>query len=143
MELCHTGEVVCEAGAFFVARKDNKLRLIFDTRASNFYFEDMPFTQLGSPEALSEMVLEPGGALHIYDGDVEVCFYRYELEPPLRRFFGLPPCQDKFLPPRLRAAAAAAGIDSPRFRVRVVPMGWSWAVHLIQAAHMEVLAGAT
>ena len=26
------------------------------------------------------------------------------------------------------------------FRVRVVPMGWSWAVHLIQAAHLHIMS---
>lgn len=27
------------------------------------------------------------------------------------------------------------------FQARVVPMGWSWSVHLIQAAHLNLLKG--
>lgn len=29
--------------------------------------------------------------------------------------------------------------EEVRFQVRVVPMGWSWAVRFIQAAHLSVL----
>ena len=76
--------------------------------------------------------------------DVEVCFYQYELPEWIREYFGIPSIKYKFLPPDLRRALRGRHYgweEEVSFRVKVCPMGWSWAVSLVQAAHGWLLRG--
>ncbi|CAK0844517.1 unnamed protein product [Prorocentrum cordatum] len=59
-----------------------------------------------------------------------------------RNYFCLPSLATRMLPARLREALGPELAARPRiaFRVRVVPMGWNWAVHFVQSAHLNVLA---
>ncbi|CAK0823013.1 unnamed protein product, partial [Prorocentrum cordatum] len=134
------GSIIERAGIFFVPKKDSSLRLIFDTRRSNAHFQDPPYTLLASGEALANLDVDAAGGIAVASGDVECCFYQYELPPWARAFFGLPAVQARFLDP---AARQQLGVSDPlemiHFVARVAPMGWSWAVHLIQEAHAHVL----
>ncbi|CAK0888496.1 unnamed protein product, partial [Prorocentrum cordatum] len=82
------------------------------------------------------------GEVHLAAGDVEVCFYQYVLPAWARNYFCLPSLATRMLPARLREALGPELSARPRiaFRVRVVPMGWNWAVHFVQSAHLNVLA---
>ncbi|CAK0854752.1 unnamed protein product, partial [Prorocentrum cordatum] len=84
----------------------------------------------------------PRKEVHLAAGDVEVCFYQYLLPGWARNYFCQPDVATQLLPARLREALGQEGASRPRttFRARVVPMGWNWAVHLVQAAHLNVLA---
>ena len=94
--------VVATAGAFCVLRKDDLLRLIFDTRRCNAWFAEPPHVELASGESLADLMTEAGHDLFGAQGYVEVCFYQYRLPSWLRRYFALPPIQAKFLPWGLR-----------------------------------------
>ncbi|CAK0886571.1 unnamed protein product, partial [Prorocentrum cordatum] len=111
-----------ETGIFFAPRNDDKLRLIFDTRRANCHFKAPEHTHLASGDALSSLECARGEEVHLAAGDVEVCFYQHLL-PGWARCWG---------------TKALRGLST--FSVRVVPMGWNWAVHLVQAAHLNVLA---
>ncbi|CAK0874266.1 unnamed protein product, partial [Prorocentrum cordatum] len=73
-------------------------------------------------------------------GDVEVCFYQCKLPAWARRYFTLPAIKSQYLPAAMRGQLGLAqGASELKFRFRVVPMGWSWAVHLIQQVHLYVM----
>ncbi|CAK0809155.1 unnamed protein product, partial [Prorocentrum cordatum] len=131
-----------ETGVFFVPRNDDKLRLIFDTRRANCHFRTPDYTHLASGDALSSLECTPGEEVHLAAGDVEVCFYQYVLPTWARNYFCLPSLATRMLPARLREALGPELAARPKiaFRVRVVPMGWNWAVHFVQSAHLNVLA---
>ncbi|CAK0870750.1 unnamed protein product [Prorocentrum cordatum] len=130
-----------ETGVYFAPRKDDKLRLIFDTRRANCHFRTPEYTHLASGDALSSLECTPGEEVHLAAGDVEVCFYQYVLPAWARNYFCLPSLATRMLPARLREALGPELAARPRiaFRVRVVPMGWNWAVHFVQSAHLNVL----
>lgn len=71
--------------------------------------------------------------------DVQVCFYQYELPSHLRHLFGLRGVPADFLKATTRARVPVGPDGMAHFRVRVLPMGWSWPVHIAQALHLEVL----
>ena len=125
------------AGVFFVKRKDAKQRLIFDTRRPNCHFEEPSYTELASGESFAGLEAAAGQPIHLASGDVEVCFYQYSLPEALRPYFGLKPIRDHMLPKSLANKLDRSLMVGGRafFRVRVVPMGWSWSVFFVQTAH--------
>ncbi|CAK0852117.1 unnamed protein product [Prorocentrum cordatum] len=133
--------IIERAGIFFVPKKDSSLRLIFDTRRSNVHFQDPPYTLLASGEALANLEVDAAGGIAVASGDVECCFYQYELPSWARAFFGLPAVQASFLDSAARQRLGGSDpSEMTHFVARVVPMGWSWAVHLTQEAHAHVLS---
>ena len=70
---------------------------------------------------------------------VEVCFYQYSMPAWARGYFCLPRVDAAHLPADMRSTGGFVA-GSVRFRVKVVPMGWAWAVFFIQAAHRHVQA---
>jgi hypothetical protein len=139
VEQCCDEDVVEEVGIFFVKKKSGDLRLIFDTRRSNCKFEAPPYTGLPSAEGLADLEAGVDHPLIFGAGDVEVCFYQYALPLALRGYFGLPAVKAKFLPGGFRRdLGCSTKEESVRFRCRVIPMGWSWAVCWVQSIHLEV-----
>ena len=98
-----------QCGVFFVHRKDNMLRLIFDPRHANDKCHVPPHTGLPSPAALSQLECPEASTIHLSSGDVEVAFYQYSIPKWLRRHFTLPGIRWKFLPKRLREVSLARG----------------------------------
>jgi hypothetical protein len=119
--------------------------LIFDARVPKAYFRPPPGVHLASGDALPGLDFSSCSEC-VSDGcDVEVCFFQYTIPEWSREFFGIPAILKKFLPPELRRHRFFRGLDSNdevRFWVRVCPMGWSWAVALVQAGHEWILRGA-
>ncbi|CAK0901538.1 unnamed protein product [Prorocentrum cordatum] len=132
--------VLEEAGIFFVARKDKRLRLICDARTPNMHFTTPEHTALATGEALSSLEASGVTMIGMSSGDVDCCFYQYALPPWCRRYFNLPLIESRFLPPEVRGACGLTlKSGQVRFRFKVVPMGWSWAVHFIQEAHLHLV----
>ncbi|CAK0851426.1 unnamed protein product [Prorocentrum cordatum] len=77
-------------GVFCVAKKSNRLRLIFDTRTANAYFTDPPATALPSAAAFAGLEA-PGGRVVVAAGDIDNAFYRMLMPEGLCRYFRLPP----------------------------------------------------
>ncbi|CAK0826393.1 unnamed protein product [Prorocentrum cordatum] len=131
-------EVRSFVGVFFVRKKDGLFRIIFDPRKTNSQFVPPDSVALASPEALGDLELPAGQRLWVSEGDVENCYYQFLLPDDLRADFVLPAVLRKLLPRSLRRLFPP-GHDFVHFQVRVVPMGWSWAVALVQAANGELL----
>ena len=117
---------------FFVTEKDGSLRLIFDTRLINLMFHTPPSTRLPSAAAFSQTECRGDKPLYFASGDLANAFYTLGLPPGLAELFTLP-----------AIAAAEIGVDNlsgipvegstPLLPfLTVLPMGWSWALHLWQ-----------
>ena len=102
------------------------------------WFEEAPYCGLPSAEALGDLEATAAGGVYISQGDVECCFYQFELPQKLKQYFGLPLVRGRFLPPSLRHRLGVGLDEEVRFRCRVIPMGWSWAVKWVQEIHQEV-----
>jgi len=130
------------AGTFFVRKKGKKIRLIFDTRVSNLYFKNPHHTCLSSGEALSDLQIDGSRFAQLASGDVEACYYQYELPEWAKVYFGLAPIDPAHLSADVRRELGVSiGDPAVQFRSRVVPMGWAWGVHLIQHANLFLLDG--
>eukprot|EP00959_Pyramimonas_sp_CCMP1952_P431480 9036658-Pyramimonas_sp.AAC.1 len=71
----------CDAatvGCFFVAKKNKKLRVIFDTRYANLFFGRPARTALPTETALAAFE-NPGHDTHLASGDIDNAFYRLRL----------------------------------------------------------------
>eukprot|EP00971_Amphidinium_carterae_P289304 5744105-Amphidinium_carterae.1 len=78
---------------FFVAKKDHRIRLIFDCRRSNQFFEEPPNVHLFSGSGFGEVLLSEGGEERLWFSafDVKNAFYQHRLPFHLRKFFCLWP----------------------------------------------------
>ena len=112
--LINIEEVFAECGLFVVPKKNGSLRLIWDTRQSNLWFEAPPATSLAPGEALAALELPLGfSTASAPSGDVGRCFYQYSLPA------GLPTIARRYLPPAVRARLGlpplARRCSSPRW----------------------------
>ena len=138
------GSSQCEVTPFFVPKKIGRLRAIIDTRMAGRWFHDPPYTSLADAEAISSIESVDGERLMKKQSDVDCCFYQFEMPEGLRTFFRLPIVDGDTL---TAGDWKRLGIE-PRsgplsFRVRVVPVGWSWAGWFIQSAMHHQLSIAT
>ena len=95
----------CVIGLFFVWKKNGKIRLILDCRASNQYFKDPPSVDLLTSEGLSNIELNQNSAdfepdehvqIDIGVADVSGCFNLFRLRASedgedIRLYFSCPP----------------------------------------------------
>ena len=128
---------------FFVSKKGNKQRLVWDSRVANRRFKSPPPLAMASGAAWTAVEKPPGAStLYVAQSDVKDFFYCLGLEGELARFFCLPPITygdvsdlgglERYLP--------TMGASSPVwFHLKVVPMGWSWAFWLAQRVHQELV----
>ena len=140
-DIIERAEVVKErTGCFFVPKKKNMLRRIFDTRRSNAWFVDPPAVELASGEAFGAMHILPGTHLTVCEGDVDVCFYQYEMPVHFRAYFCLPQVHARWLLAETRRKLGLKKSDGLiDLLVKVLPMGFSWSVAIVQNAHMELV----
>ncbi|CAK0867024.1 unnamed protein product, partial [Prorocentrum cordatum] len=97
-----------EMGLFFVQRKRDKLRLIADARAASTHFAEPEYAKLASPGSLAAIEHHESGAVGFSAGDVEVCFYQYELPEWLRGYFALSSVKGQCL------SVACAGVSDAK-----------------------------
>eukprot|EP00971_Amphidinium_carterae_P288077 5718871-Amphidinium_carterae.1 len=120
-------------GIFFVYKKDReKIRLIFDTRILNTAFVDPPSTRLPSSSSFSNMEVPSDSSLWVSTADISNCFYRMGVPDDLGRCFSLPTLAAHHIDPRIRAMYGLGENDRILPHLRVLPMGWSWSLHLCQ-----------
>lgn len=75
--------------AFFVWKKNGKLRLVLDIRQVNVVFRDPTHVDLGNIGALAELELGDSQDLFISQADVQDCFWQCRLPHAFARFFAL------------------------------------------------------
>ncbi|CAE8604771.1 unnamed protein product [Polarella glacialis] len=131
---------------FFVTKKGGKLRLIFDCRTVNLRFKKAPKIAMGSGSSWASLEVAEGEQLWIAQSDIKDYFYSLALPAALAQFFCLPSIDASLLtewgvPGALGGFSNYQGRCYPR--LRVVPMGWSWAMWIAQRAHQfQALIGA-
>ena len=123
-------------GLFFVRKSDGTLRIICDTRCANTFFVAPEATLLPSAGALAAVEIEPGAHLTGAQGDVACAFYQVELPEDMQEYFILPPVAASLLGithcPITGSLLPPGALLSPQWAV--LPMGFSWAVHIMQDA---------
>ena len=92
----HSGEAA-DLGIFFVRKKGNKQRLIFDTRILNQKFVEPPSTDLPSADAFTRLELPEECSFSIGSGDLANAFYTLGVPDDLARMFTLPPLKADLL----------------------------------------------
>ena len=122
---------------FFVNKKDGRLRFILDCRGVNRRFKPPPPMALAAGSSWAQVSVPAGSTLYCAQSDIKDYFYSLALPSSLQSLFCLPA-----LP---RSEVATWGINSTDLpetsssgwiwpRLRVVPMGWSWAMYFAQRA---------
>lgn len=127
-----------EVGFVCVPRKDGQQRLIFDLVQLNDSCRSPPTTRLPSAASLSSIESEHN--LTQRSADANVCFYQYWAPLWLKRRLVLPPIRLKYLPQSMWHLFPDAVADiMVHLTVSVLPMGWIWAMHLVNIAQGGML----
>ena len=127
---------------FFVCKKDGTLRLIVDCRHSNQRFKPPPGVSLFSAAGFGEVRCESGRPLYYAEVDVRHAFYQHAMPWWLREYFCLPSVTGAELKSVgiYKLAGRFLADDEIIFpQMAVVPMGWCWALYLVQTAHAAIL----
>ena len=132
---------------FFVAKKSGKQRLVLDCRAVNQRFRPPPRVALAAGYSWSRLHIPEGETLFTAQSDIRDYFYSLSLPAELRELFCLPPIPHSLLlewqvPFELGGCCASSG-GWVWPCMRVVPMGWSWAMWIAQRVHTEQVMIAT
>ncbi|CAK0816696.1 unnamed protein product [Prorocentrum cordatum] len=128
-------------GVFYVPKRSGRLRVIFDTRLATCAFTDAPRTQLPSASAWGRF--ETGGTrVSVASADLDVAFYRAQVPEGMEEYFTLPPIAAKYSAPPGITVAGVTGEDLVLPQVAVLPMGFSWALHLCQTVPQTSLCRA-
>ncbi|CAK0851969.1 unnamed protein product, partial [Prorocentrum cordatum] len=134
----------CDAatvGCFFVAKKNKKLRVIFDTRYANLFFGRPARTALPTATALAAFE-NPGRDTYLASGDIDNAFYRLRLPDGLPSYFRLPALDASLLGiTHLDGVPLARGARVQPC-VCVLPIGWSHALALCQGVLRRAMATA-
>ena len=120
---------------FFVTKKNGKLRLVLDCRASNQHFAPPPDIALAAGYTFGQ--LEVGeGVMYTAQSDVKDYFYSIGLPEGLRGYFCMPPIPlDEAK--RFSRQSFSDDVENVYPSMRVVPMGWSWAMWVAQRIHQH------
>ena len=130
----------CVITPFFVNKKNGRLRLVLDCRSANELFCAPPDIALAAGYTFGQLEVEAGQTLFTAQSDVKDYFYSIGLPEGLRKFFCLPSVSaaqfSKFLPGRAQNPDLCE--SNQVFPVlKVVPMGWSWAMWVAQRIHQH------
>eukprot|EP00959_Pyramimonas_sp_CCMP1952_P272814 5703225-Pyramimonas_sp.AAC.1 len=77
--------------AFFVEKKDKRLRMVIDCRRANAWFAEPAGVSLCTGDALSKLELGLNDELHIQGADLSDAFYHMGLPEELRGYFSFRP----------------------------------------------------
>ena len=125
---------------FFVAKKNGKLRLVIDARRANCHFADPSYTYLCTGDGLSRIELEPGESVCVSASDLKDAFYHILLPAEWRRYFGLRSCRARDVNITSLGGKPVQPNQVLYPRLKVCPMGWSWAVFWCQMSVQRVIS---
>ena len=125
---------------FFVAKKDGRQRLILDCRGVNRRFRPPPAMSLAAGYSWGQLRLPSKSKLFVAQSDIKDYFYSLAMPKELQTLFSLPGIPAELLrswnvPDHLGGDASSGGETYPC--LRVVPMGWSWAMWIAQRVHTQ------
>ena len=113
-------------GAFFVKKKNGKIRLIFDTRKLNTCFHSPISVQLPTATAMGSVEVQDGCDCHLAHADLSNAFYTMEIPTDLGDLFSLEPIKAGFLPSEV--TAGFEWDEEPLPVLCTLPMGWNWSL---------------
>ena len=128
--------------AFFVKKKDHRIRMVVDCRRSNAWFAPPDKVRLCTAEALSRIMLEDTGSLFIATADLKDAFYHFELPEQLRDYFSMRPVFAGEVGVEMVGDVSVAPSTRIFPRLKVLPMGWSHALWWCQSIHQRIVARA-
>ena len=126
-------------GAFAVAKKNGKQRLVIDARLANMHFEKPEKVRLATGSTFSRLEVDEGPPIEVGGVDIADAFYNIALPLPLRKFFALPGLQARDVGVCTCEGAAVTPGCLVYPVLRVVPMGWTHALWICQFAHEAVV----
>ena len=127
-------------GLFCLPKEPGVLRLIVDARPANSLFVPPAPVELPGPDLFAQLSASPGSELFVGKIDVSDFYHRLALPDWMVPYFALPAVSTADFP-SLAAKFGASAMVFPC--LRTLPMGFSHAVALAQAAHMNLLATTT
>jgi hypothetical protein len=132
--LSFTTTPVVVNGAFGLPKEGDALRFLFDGRPVNAMMTPPPKASMGTPDLLSRLEIPPGERLFVAKEDICNFFHRLRVPLWMRPYFALPP---------VRAGDVGAEGFDPDTLVwpccTTLPMGWSHAPGIAQAAHQFIV----
>ena len=128
------------APPFFVKKKNGRLRLILDCRAVNTRFKKPPPLALGAGTSWAQVCIPEGSTLYLAQSDIKDYFYSLALPHELQSLFCLPAIAKSAMQDwGLDLDQVDCDAEGWRFpMLRVVPMGWSWAMWVAQRVHTHL-----
>jgi len=148
---CKSGGVGLFTVVKSAVRKEGRVetiqRLVFDQRADNEYWRRPPWTGLAGPGAFASLDMSltwgPNLIFETAAGDLPNCYYTLALPYEMSQWFVLP----NVTATELREELVAQGRDDvvqalgegPFLGLKVLAMGWSWAVFLAQTSLEDLL----
>ena len=131
-----------EVGAFCVRKKNNRQRLVIDSRLANMWFEAPEPVQLCTGSTFSRIeVGDQGEPVEVGGVDITDAFYNIGLPPGLRKYFGLKPVKAGNVGIARTVEGSVRPSDMIYPVLRVVPMGWTHALWVCQRCHEMVIDG--
>lgn len=127
-------------GVFFVHKKSGQLCIIFDTRILKSQFLDPPGTQLPSAAALSGVEIGLGEPLYIASGDISNAFCGMAIPESLGSRFTLPTVRAAHVSRKHLLNLDVSDCEAAIPCLIVLPMGWSWSLHLCQSVVSHCMA---
>ena len=119
-------------GIFFVSKSNGTLRIIFDTRLANLDFSEPPCMALPTANAIGKVESESGPCF-IATGDLEWAFYNMGLPEALASRFRLPTISAGNLGLAHLDGLMLNASTHIMSQLAIIPMGWSWSLHLCQS----------
>jgi len=124
---------------FFVIKKNGMLRIIMDCRQVNRLFKKPPGVNLFSGAGHVEVWAGTENELFFGGADVAHAFYQHELPVELRPLFSLPAVTASEIGIS-QVGGMYVGQQTRLYpQLRVVPMGWNWAMWIVQRVHESIL----
>ena len=133
LDFSHTCHSICTP--FFVAKKDHRLRLVLDCRRSNSLFVSPPEMAMPAGYSFSQVQMGPEDQLYVAQSDIRDYFYSIGMPEELRSYFCLPQVDLRLVAPEHPLCLCSVGAVLIYPVMKVVPMGWNWAMYLAQRIH--------
>ena len=127
-----------EVTPFFVIKKSGKLRMVLDCRASNAFFQDPPDIAMPAGYSFSQLEIPDGKNMFIAQTDVKDYCYSIGMPKELRPFFALPAVDlRRVIPNHPLCGQRHDDVLLMHPAMKVVPMGWNWAMFIAQRVHQH------
>lgn len=122
-------------GMFATPKKGDAQRLVVDARPANAMWEPSPKVHLPTPDLIARLQAQEGRTYYAAKADLDNYYHRLRLPRWMHPYFALPPVMAKEVGRQKRY-----GKDTLVYPCcATLPMGWSHAAFLAQAAHEHII----